>query len=68
MASTTHTHVGNAKHRRSAPDRVAAVSGERPPRDAAHSEEREWPADTQVWNWVESVVLSGYGPSGSSFL
>ncbi len=64
----THTHVWNAEHRRSAPGRVAAVSGERPLRDAAHSEEHRWPADPQVWNWAQSVVLSGYGPSASSFL
>ncbi|MEV5147148.1 hypothetical protein [Streptomyces sp. NPDC052727] len=62
----TRTHVGNAEHRHSAPGR-AAVS-ERPPRGAAHSGERARDADTQMWNWAQSVVLSGYGPSGSSFL
>lgn len=40
----------------------------RSPRDAAHAEKYQWPADMQVWNWAESVVLSGYGPSVSSFL
>ncbi|MEV6057288.1 hypothetical protein [Streptomyces sp. NPDC052107] len=64
----TRTHVWHAEQRRCVPGRAATVSGERPPRDAAHSEERVRPADTQVWNWVESVVLSGYGPSASSFL
>ncbi|MFI6359184.1 hypothetical protein ACIBJF_42865 [Streptomyces sp. NPDC050743] len=63
----TYTHVGNAKHRRSALGRVSAVSGEWPPRDTAHSEERQWPADTQVWHWAESAAVSGYGPSASSF-
>jgi hypothetical protein len=67
MASMTHAHVGNAEHRRSALGRVSAVPGERSPRDAAHSEERRWPAERQVWNWAESVVVSGYGPSASSF-
>ncbi|MEU1008736.1 hypothetical protein [Streptomyces sp. NPDC005890] len=59
----TCTHVGNAEHRR-----AAAVPGERPARDAARPEGRARPADTQMWNWVESVMLSGYGPSASSFL
>jgi hypothetical protein len=49
----TQTHVQTARHRRSAPGRV---SGERPS------------ADTQVWTWAGSVVLSGYGPAASSFL
>jgi hypothetical protein len=66
MASMTHTHVGNAR-RPYALGRVSAASGERPPRDTAHSEERQWPADTQVWHWAESVMVSGYGPSASSF-
>lgn len=67
MASMTHTPVGNATPRRSALGRVSAGSGARPPRDTAHSEERQWPADTQVWHWAESAVVSGYGPSASSF-
>ncbi|WP_406430448.1 hypothetical protein [Streptomyces sp. NBC_01589] len=61
----TQTHVQTARHCRSAPGRV---SGERLSRGAASSEERDRPADTQVWTWAESVVLSGYGPAASSFL
>ncbi|MFB7502790.1 MULTISPECIES: hypothetical protein [Streptomyces] len=68
MASTRYTHVWNVKQRHSAPGRVAAVSGGRPSRDTAHLAERGWPTDTQMWNWAESVVLSGNGPSASSFL
>ncbi|WP_433446610.1 hypothetical protein ACQPXS_02965 [Streptomyces sp. CA-142005] len=63
----TPTHIGNAKHRRSALGRVSAGSGARPSRDTAHSEDRPWPADTGVWHWAESVMVSGYGPSASSF-
>jgi hypothetical protein len=65
MASMTHTHVRIAKHRRSDLDRV---SGERPSRGTANSEDRDRPTDAQVWNWAESAVLSGYGPAASSFL
>ncbi|MGW0997175.1 hypothetical protein ACWD5V_28600 [Streptomyces sp. NPDC002523] len=25
------------------------------------------PTDTQVWNWAECAVLSGYGPAASNF-
>ncbi|MFE3904831.1 hypothetical protein ACFXPY_32115 [Streptomyces sp. NPDC059153] len=71
MTSMTHTHVRTAGHRRSAPGRVPAdspVSGEQPPRGATSSEQRDLPADTQVWNWAESVVFSGYGPTVANFL
>lgn len=65
MASMTHTYVRIAPQPRSDRD---CGSGERPCRDTASPEGRDWPTDTQVWNWVESAVLSGYGPSVSSFL
>lgn len=65
MASMTHTHVQTAGHRHPAPGRVC---GEQPSRGAASSEERDRPADTQMWNWAQSVVFSGYGPAASSFL
>ncbi|MEW2489756.1 hypothetical protein [Streptomyces sp. NPDC048411] len=71
MTSMTRTHVWTAGHSRSAPGRVPAVSpasGEQPPRGAESSEERDLPADTQVWNWAESVVFSGYGPTAANFL
>ncbi|MET7733314.1 hypothetical protein ABZT02_18365 [Streptomyces sp. NPDC005402] len=35
---------------------------------AAGSAERDWPTDTQVWNWAESTALSGCGPSARTFL
>jgi hypothetical protein len=60
-----HTYVRTAGHRRSDLDRV---SGERLSRIAAHSQDRERPTDTQIWNWAESVTLLGYGPAASSFL
>jgi hypothetical protein len=27
-----------------------------------------WPTDVEVWSWVESAVLAGYGPPVSYFL
>ncbi|MFI6061825.1 hypothetical protein [Streptomyces sp. NPDC051286] len=71
MTSMTHTHVRTAGHLRSAPGRIPAVSpvsGAQPSRGAASSEELDLPADTQVWNWAESVVFSGYGPTTANFL
>ncbi|MFF4355116.1 hypothetical protein [Streptomyces sp. NPDC001530] len=65
MASITHTHVRTAPQARPDLDRV---SDERPSRGAASPADRDWPTDTQVWNWAESVALSGYGPAASSFL
>ncbi|WP_331737599.1 hypothetical protein [Streptomyces sp. NBC_00019] len=61
----THTYVRVTPQPRSDRD---CVSGERPSRDTAIPEDRDWPTDTQVWNWAESAALSGYGPSASSFL
>jgi len=65
MASLTHTHIRIAEHRRPAPERV---SGDRPSRGEASPKECAWPTDTQVWNWAESALLSGYGPAASNFL
>ncbi|WP_225859428.1 hypothetical protein [Streptomyces albicerus] len=61
----THTYVRIAPQPRSDRD---CLPGERPSRDAASSEDRDLPTDTQVWNWAESAALLGYGPSASSFL
>ncbi|MER6371514.1 hypothetical protein ABT255_24560 [Streptomyces mirabilis] len=61
----THTHVQTAPQPRSDLHRV---SGEVPSRAAAGSEDRDWPRDTQVWNWAEGAALSGYGPAASSFI
>lgn len=65
MASMAHTYVRIAPQPRSDRD---YGSGERPSPDTASPEDRDWPTDAQVWNWAESAVLSGYGPSVSSFL
>ncbi|OPG09740.1 hypothetical protein B1R27_04935 [Streptomyces sp. GKU 895] len=29
---------------------------------------RDWPTGAQVWGWVESAVLAGYGPGPASLL
>ncbi|MFD5756634.1 OsmC family protein [Streptomyces sp. NPDC127044] len=65
MASMTHTHVQTAPQPRSDLHRV---SGEVPSRAAGGSEDRDWPRDTQVWNWAEGAAFSGYGPAASSFI
>jgi hypothetical protein len=65
MASMLHTYVRIAPQPCSVPD---CVSGERPSGGTASPEDRVRPTDTQVWNWVESAALSGYGPSAASFL
>ncbi|KUM84648.1 MULTISPECIES: hypothetical protein [Streptomyces] len=65
MAATTHTHVRIAARPRSDRD---GVTGERSPRDTVRPGERDRPTDPRVWNWAESVTLSGYGPSAFSFL
>ncbi|MFI6876274.1 hypothetical protein ACIBL6_22865 [Streptomyces sp. NPDC050400] len=65
MASHTHAHVRAVRSRRPAPEGIST----RPlPREAARPEDRPWPTDIQVWNWAESAVLFGYGPSASNFL
>lgn len=61
----THTYVRIGPQPRSDRD---CLPGERPSRGAASSEDRDWPTDTQMWNWTESAALSGYGPSVRSFL
>jgi len=65
MTATTHPHVRTAPRPRS--DR-ADVPCERSPRDTGRPQEGDRPADTQVWNWAESVALSGYGPPALAFL
>lgn len=68
MASMARTYPGDAGHRPSAPTGAADVSGGRPPRHSVQTGERQWPSGAQVWNWAESVVLSGYGPPAYEFL
>ncbi|WP_372346705.1 hypothetical protein [Streptomyces sp. KL116D] len=65
MASHPHAHVRAVRSRRPAP---IDVSTRPSPRDAARPEERPWPTTAQMWNWAESAVLFGYGPSASNFL
>ncbi|MET7518968.1 hypothetical protein ABZS88_37155 [Streptomyces sp. NPDC005480] len=65
MASQTHSHARIARHSRPAPE---GISTEPLPRDEARPAERAWPTDVQVWNWAESAVLFGYGPTASNFL
>ncbi|MET7694911.1 hypothetical protein ABZT06_44570 [Streptomyces sp. NPDC005483] len=49
-----------------------AVADERPareiPRAITDAEGPARPTGLQVWNWAQSAVLGGYGPSASSFL
>ncbi|MGW1186130.1 hypothetical protein ACWD7Y_22585 [Streptomyces drozdowiczii] len=40
----------------------------RAPQTVTDAEEPARPIDVQVWNWAESAVLGGYGPSTSGFL
>jgi hypothetical protein len=61
----THPQVWTAKHRRSEPGRVRR---EQLSQGAANAENRGGRTDTQVWNWAEIAVLSGYGPAASSIL
>ncbi|WP_020139615.1 hypothetical protein [Streptomyces sp. 351MFTsu5.1] len=65
MAATTHTHVRIAARPRSG---RARAGDERLSRAEATPERRDRPADTQVWNWAESAVLAGHGPSALDFL
>jgi hypothetical protein len=46
-------------------ENVSSATG-RP--EARQAQECAWPTDTQVWNWAESVLLSGYGPAAPNFL
>ncbi|MGW1623831.1 hypothetical protein [Streptomyces sp. NPDC002172] len=64
----THTRLPKADRRRLLPSGVSAVSGGQPPWETGCIAQRDLPADAQVWNWTESVLLSGYGPWTSSFL
>lgn len=64
MAFMTHPHVWTARHRSPEPDRVFRG---RLSQGAASAEGHGGPTDTQVWNWAESVLLSGCGPAASSF-
>ncbi|MFF4902812.1 hypothetical protein [Streptomyces sp. NPDC001068] len=63
----THTHVRKS-------GRVQAVSEEQASGETWSHAERDRstdtrvPTDAQVWNWAESVVLSGYGPGPARFL
>ncbi|MGV9914672.1 hypothetical protein ACWEWD_15085 [Streptomyces tendae] len=50
------------------PVRPSAVPDRRTHRDTDGRHEPAWPDATQVWNWTQSVTLSGYGPAASSFL
>ncbi|MFC9626792.1 hypothetical protein ACFTXM_44860 [Streptomyces sp. NPDC056930] len=68
MVSTTYTSARTAEHPRSVPGPCSAASGGQRPQDAGTSQVREWPDDTQVWNWATGVVLSGYGPAASNFV
>jgi hypothetical protein len=68
MTSTKDTHVPAAEGPRSAPGRDRADRDAQPSRSAARSVEDEWPTDVQVWSWVESAVLAGYGPPASYFI
>lgn len=52
----------------SAPGRTADGSVRRAPQTVTDGEEPARPIDVQVWNWAESAVLGGYGPSASSLL
>lgn len=65
MASQTHSHARTAMRRHPAPESVSTASL---PLDEARPEERACPTDVQVWNWAESAVLFGYGPTASNFL
>lgn len=65
MATQTHADVGTARHGRPAREGVSARS---PLRDESGPDRRAWPTDVQVWNWAESAVLFGYGPSASNFI
>ncbi|QOV44253.1 hypothetical protein [Streptomyces chromofuscus] len=65
----TRTHTGGRS--RPVPDRpsdVAADDDERPCPTGTAAEEPAASTADQVWNWAESVTLSGYGPPASSFL
>ncbi|MGV9937189.1 hypothetical protein ACWDY4_42830 [Streptomyces olivaceoviridis] len=62
----TFTLRRRAAHRRF-DDQVSALCDEQSSWCAGSSTERAWPDDTQVWNWAESAVLSGYGPAAASF-
>ncbi len=66
MAFSKCTHAGG--HRRPASDRTQAVPGGSTPRSADAHREPDWPSDTQVWNWAQTVTLGGYGPPASAFL
>lgn len=46
----------------------SAGNAEPPPREEGHREDRDWPTDTQVWLWSQSVTFSGFGPAASSLL
>lgn len=65
MAHTDLRHVG---HRRALRNRVAAALDERPAPAPPVSAEPARPTGAQVWNWAESVVLSGYGPGPCGLL
>ncbi|KUN15916.1 hypothetical protein AQJ11_42050 [Streptomyces corchorusii] len=67
MAAMTFTLRRRAAHRRFVGDQISAVCDEQPSWRAGSSTERAWSDDTQVWNWAESAVLSGYGPTAASF-
>ncbi|MEU6290965.1 hypothetical protein [Streptomyces sp. NPDC046988] len=47
---------------------TAERSARKAPRTTKDAEGPARPTDVQVWNWAESAVLGGYGPSASSFL
>jgi hypothetical protein len=69
MTSTAHTHTPAAGRPAAGPVRPLTAPGEpAPPQDPARSLDDRWPTTVQVWNWVESAVLAGYGPPPSSFL
>jgi hypothetical protein len=69
---TTHarTPMPSARHQDSArgPGLPPAACGARPPRGAMPAGAAAWPTDVEVWSWVESAVLAGYGPPVSYFL
>lgn len=64
MASQTHSYVRFARRSRPAP---VGVSPESPPRAGAGPDERAWPTNVEMWNWAQSAVLFGYGPTASNF-
>ncbi|MFD7134875.1 hypothetical protein [Streptomyces sp. NPDC059894] len=66
MSSLRNSAVRIAWQRR--PTTAERVSDERPSAKETGLVERGLLTDTQVWNWTESVTLSGNGPGASSFL